>query len=621
MIENGHRRRFSLVVVCGVILWCLLVGRLIYIQLERGSIFQKIAAQQQLRFRKLEPKRGTVYDRRFTPLTTNLVYDSFGARPDSIQDRSRVASHLADILGVSRKEILRRLKRSDDFVWLAKKVEPALGERIRSLNLPGIYPQREVLRYYPFGPLAGQVIGFTDRDNCGIEGIEMNMNSHLQGSPGRCIILMDAKCRRHSDVTLPYDPPQDGCDVVLTLDARCQSILEDELSATVERYGAAGALGVVMIPQTGEILAMANCPTFDPNFVDRYEKAQRKNRVVTDVFEPGSIFKVVTAAAALQEGVIQPEDSVYAENGSFSYAGTVLHDWKKFGWVTFREAIEHSVNIAVAKISLKLGAAPFYTYATNFGFGCKTGVQFPGEVAGVLRDQTQWSGRSLMTMALGQEVSVTALQMACAYGALANGGLLMQPHIVKMVIDRKGDVVKEMKVTRIRRVLKPETTRMVTQFLVGVVDHGTGVKAGLENITVAGKTATAQKADGHGYMEGKYMAAFVGFLPAEDPQLVGVVVIDEPQKLHWGGEVAAPTFGRIMKRIVHLPDGPVEEFLFARAEKLSNDAPVSVPQREVTVAEARGNFMSQFIENDEKRIKDFEPEANTLGTSRGGNRR
>ncbi|UCE17533.1 MAG: penicillin-binding protein 2 [Gemmatimonadota bacterium] len=595
MIEKTHIRRYRLILMGGLFFWLLLVGRLVYIQLERSSIFQSVAAQQQLRFRELKPNRGTVYDRRLTPLTLNLVYDSFGVRPDSLKDRSRAASLLSPLLGKSRKCVSEVLNKSGDFIWLAKKVEPSVGEQIRSLNIPGICPQRDVLRYYPFGKLAGQVIGFTNTTNCGIEGIEMDMNSALTGTPGKCIILMDANCRRYSDVTLPYDPPQDGCDIVLTLDARCQSIVEEELLATVDQYGARGAMGVVIIPRTGEILAMANIPEFDPNHVNRYNKAQRKNRVVTDLFEPGSIFKVVTAAAALQEGIVQPEDSIYAENGSFLYAGTVLHDWKKFGWVTFREAIEHSVNIAVAKIALKLGPTTFYTYATNFGFGCKTGVQFPGEVNGVLRDQTQWSGRSLITMALGQEVSVTALQMACAYGAVANGGCLMQPQIVKRVVDHNGDVIREMNVKQIRRVLRPEIAELVTQFLKGVVDRGTGVKAQVDHITVAGKTATAQKADREGYREGKYMACFVGFLPAEDPQLVGVVVIDEPQQIYWGGEVAAPTFGRIMKRIVHLPDGPVENFLLAQVERLTDDMLVSIHREAGLASQGRGELLSQVL--------------------------
>ena len=250
----------------------------------------------------------------------------------------------------------------------------------------------------------------------------------------------------------------------------------------------------------------------------------------------------------------------------------------------------------MAKIALKLGPAAFYTYATNFGFGCKTGIWFPGEVDGVLRDRTQWSGRSLITMALGQEVSVTALQMACAYGAVANGGLLMQPQIVKSVVNPQGVVEREMEVKRVRRVLKPEIAERVTQFLTGVVDHGTGVKAQVDRVTVAGKTATAQKADAHGYMEGKYTAAFVGFLPAEDPKLVGIVVIDEPQEIHWGGEVAAPTFGRIMKRIVHLPEGPVEAFLLAHAERLTEDALLSV-QREV-VSQGKEMLLSQRIAKD-----------------------
>ena len=598
MIEKAHTRRLSVICIGGILFWILLVGRLVYIQLERGSIFQSIAKKQQLRLSGLKPDRGLLYDRRGIPLSMNLVCDSFGAQPDSIQDRKDVASRLAPVLGVSRNQLLQRLQAPRDFVWLAKDVDPHIGARVRALHLPGILPERGILRYYPFGVLGGQVIGFTNSDNEGIEGIEMGVDPFLKGIQGKCIVLMDANCRQYTDVTLPYDPPQDGCDVVLTLDARCQSIVEDELRVAVQRFKAIGAMGLVMIPQTGEVIAMANIPEFNPNCVSQYKKAHRKNRVVTDTFEPGSIFKMVTAAAALQEGIAQPEDSIYAENGAFSYGGIVLHDWKKFGWVTFRQAIEHSVNIAVAKIALQLGPSTFYEYATNFGFGCKTGIRFPGEVEGVLRDPARWSRRSLMTMALGQEVSVTALQMACAFGAVANGGRLMQPQIVKMVVDKTGRVVERMEVRRVRNVLLPETARKVTEFLTGVVDHGTGVKAQVDHITVAGKTGTAQKAGPHGYIDDTFVASFVGFLPAEDPRLVGIVVIDEPQGVQWGGEVAAPIFGRMMTRIIHLPGGPLEECVYAQAERLDTDVTVPVPQEAWPGSRGVGELLSHVLNHD-----------------------
>lgn len=598
VIEKAHFRRLSVVLFFGVLFWSLLVGRLVSVQLKRGALFQQMADRQQLRLWKLKPRRGTLYDRRMIPLTLNLVFDSFGACPESVQNRDDVASRLSPVLGTDRKRLVQLLSQESPFVWLARKVDPEVGERIGSLNLPGVQHRREVFRYYPFGALGGQVIGFTDADSRGIEGMELEMDSLLKGTFGKCLVEMDANRCRHSDVKLPYDPPEDGYDVVLTLDARYQSIVEEELRTTVKRYGAKGAMAVVMIPQTGEILAMANLPDCDLNHLDRCGKARRKNRVVTDIFEPGSIFKVVTAAAALQEGIIRPEDSLYAEDGTFSFAGTILHDWKRFGWVTFRQAIEQSVNIAVAKVALKVGPSIFYEYATNFGFGCKTGVQFPGEVEGILRNPASWSKRSLMTLSLGQEVSVTALQIACAYAAVANRGRLMQPQIVKRVLNRKGEVVEEMEPMRVRTLLRPEIARVLTQFLTGVVDRGTGVKARVDRITVAGKTGTAQKVDGRGYSRTKFVASFVGFLPAEEPRLVGVVVVDEPRGVHWGGEVAAPAFGRIMKRLVHLPDSPVEDFLWAQADLLIDDGSATIAAVKEPTPERAAELLSQRLKSD-----------------------
>ena len=596
-VEQAHIRRLKTVLIFGILFWSALVAMLVFIQLKSSALFQEKAQQQHLREWPLESRRGLLYDRRMKPLAMNMPFYSLAACPEKVENHERVAACLAPIVGMKQRKLLGLLRQNCSFLWLARKIELDVGNEFQSPHIPGILIRREVFRYYPNGRIGGQVVGFSDLDNFGLEGMELQLDSLLSGTPGRCMVEMDAARRRHSDVKLPYTPPEDGCDIVLTIDVRCQTIVEEELRAALDRHGAQAALAVVMIPQTGEIIAMANLPECDPNQYKQYAEHDRKNRVVTDTFEPGSIFKIVTAAAALQEGVMNPEDSLFAENGKFTYAGSVLHDWKKFGWVTFREAIEHSVNIAVAKAALEIGPTTFYEYATKFGFGCMTGVQFPGEVKGVLRNPAKWSKRSLITLALGQEVSVTALQMACAYAAIANGGQLMQPKIVKKVLDQRGDVIREMEPTRVRTVLRPGIARELTHFLTGVVHHGTGTKAKIMGIEVAGKTGTAQKAEVGGYSESKFVASFVGFLPAEDPRLVGLIVVDEPQGVHWGGEVAAPVFGRIMKRLLYLPGGPVEGYLLAQGEPLADHRMASAPGRKDSNTCGEIRLSSQSLEN------------------------
>ncbi len=546
--------------------WLFLTYQLASIQLAQASFFRKLADNQHLRLWELKPKRGTLYDRRMTPLTVNLNSDSFGACPkDMDQQQGDVASRLASVLDVTPQYLLQQFQNDSNFVWISRKTDPEIGEEIRSMKLPGVLPLEETFRCYPLGFVGREVVGSTNIDNKGIEGIELALDSLIHGVPGKCIVEMDARGRRHSDIRLPYQHPVDGHDVVLTLDVRCQSIVEEELQYTMEQTKAKKAVAIVMIPQTGEIVAMASAIGCDSSDSDRL--FLQKNCAITDSYEPGSIFKMVAAAAALQEGEFRPNDKIFAENGAFSYAGSVLHDRKAFGWVTFQESIEYSINIAIAKVALKVGPTKYYEYVRKFGFGSRTGIELYGEVEGMLRNPASWSGRSLITMALGQEITVTPLQMVCAFGAVANGGNLMQPRLVKRVVSRSGEIVADGEPVMIRNVLGAEAARTMTSFLVGAVDHGTGKRAQIKGFTVAGKTGTAQKAEHGTYSKNKFVASFVGFLPAEDPQYVGIVMVDEPVGAYYGGEIAAPAFGRIMQRLVHLPESPIDAYRLAHVQK------------------------------------------------------
>lgn len=566
MLHRKHINRLNLVVVLGFICWSVLVGRLFSIQVKDGRIYRKRAKEQHLRYIRLGAERGIIYDRNFNELAVNLSVDSFGADPLQVENPEVVAKRFSEVTGVAEGALYQKLKGGKSFVWLARRVDPRTSQRIRSWGLKGIHAVTEARRYYPLGPLAGQVVGFTDIDNRGLEGVELGLDELLRGTPGWSILQMDARGHRMPGFELPKKPPQNGCDVVLTLDAGYQSIVEGGLSAAVKRFQAKGGMAIVMNPKTGEILAMANEPGFDPNRFGQFDPELRRNRTVTDVFEPGSTFKIVTGAAALEMGTKRPDELIFAENGEIRVAGAVIHDSGEYGWLTFRQAIEKSSNIAVLKTAQELGRKGFYEYARAFGFGCLTGVEFPGEVQGVLRNPAYWSRRSLATLSIGYEVSVTALQLVNAYSAIANRGLLMEPKLVKAVIDPEGNVVERVRPTVIRRVVSEDTARLLTGFLCGVVEQGTGVKARIKGVKVAGKTGTAMKArvDGHGYDSTKFVSSFVGFLPADDPQLVGLVVIDEPKGVYWGSEVAAPIFRRIMTRIIDSQNG-----LWGRSTDLS----------------------------------------------------
>lgn len=582
MLSKRHITRLKLVVLLGLAFWVILVLRLFSIQVKDGQLYKALAQKKHLRYVRLEPKRGTIYDRHLTKLAVDLSVESFGVDPTRVNRPRELALRVSQLTGVPVEKVYKRISQGKSFVWLARKVDPKTGRKIKSWGFEGIRVITESKRYYPLGPLAGQVLGFTDIDNKGLEGIELGLDEVLRGRPGWAILEVDARGRWVPNPDLPRTPPRNGCDVVLTIDAAYQSIVEGELKAAVQRFRAKGGMAIVMNPKTGEILAMANEPRFDPNHFTHFKPELRRNRTVTDIFEPGSTFKIVTAAAALEMGVKKPNDLIFAENGKFRVAGRIFRDCEENGWLTFKQAIERSSNIAILKTAQELDRKTFYQYARAFGFGSRTGVKFPGELQGILRGLAHWSRISLATMSIGYGVSVTALQVATAYAAIANMGLLMEPKLIKAVTEPEGRVVRRMRPTVIRRVISGETARVLTEFLCGVVERGTGVKAQIRGVKVAGKTGTAMKLrpNGGGYDPTRFVSSFVGFLPADDPQLLGLVVIDEPQGIYWGGEVAAPTFRRIMTRIIDSRNGPKRDRLCLSPQLLGEATLYSVRGRQ-----------------------------------------
>ena len=548
------RARVLILAALLVVAFVGVTGRLAWLMIFKRAELAQMAERQYSRTVVLAAARGPIVDRQGAPLATSTPGESLFAQPRAVGDPVRVAARLAPILDVPAHELHAALTSSRSFIWLKRKLPPVEAARVRDLAEPGLGFLDEPLRLYPNRELAAQVLGFEGVDG-GLEGIERAWNATLAGTPGKAVVGRDALGRevvtQHVLAT-----PEPGHGVMLTIDKTIQYLAEREIDAAYRRTRSKAAMAVVMEPRTGDILALAIRPTFNPNaFSDAPSRDAWRNRAVTDPFEPGSTFKVILAAAALEEGVVRPDDRIYAENGQLTIARTVIHDWKKFGWLTFTEVLQNSSNVGSMKVGLSLGKERYYKYMTAFGFGAPTGVGLTGESRGVLRDPQRWSALSLPTMSIGQEVSVTALQMVAAFGAVANGGTLMRPRLVKAEFDADGREIRRFEPKPVRQVVSPETARTLSRMLARVVEEGTGHFAMVPGYEVGGKTGTAQKLDPatRRYSRAPGVLSFVGFVPANEPRLVMLVMLDEPKNEKWGSEAAAPIFSAIA--------GPVLRYL------------------------------------------------------------
>ncbi|HPL82890.1 MAG TPA: penicillin-binding transpeptidase domain-containing protein [Candidatus Omnitrophota bacterium] len=496
---------------------------------------------------ELEPFRGVIYDANLKPQTLNLPADSLYASPNMMKEKDKETAilKLSGILDCSKDYLRSRLYRKKSFIWLARKVTPEQAEKIKQLKIRNLGFIRESKRSYPNTYLASQVIGFAGIDNRGLEGIELYLDKYLRGIPGWGIFLRDARQKR-LDIYEKMVPPKEGMDVVLTIDQVVQYIAERELDKAYKTHNAKGASIVVMDPHTGRILALANRPTYNLNEYSNVSKDQTRNRAICDLFEPGSVFKIVTAAAALEEKRVTEEDKIFCENGSYRVANHTLHDHAPHGWLTFREVIEQSSNIGTTKIAQVLGPEVVYKYVRLFGFGSKLGIDLRGEISGMIKEPRYWSKTSIGAVPIGHEVGVTTLQLASALSVIANGGQLMKPYIIEEIRDKQGKIIKRTSPTLIRKVVSLDTAARVSKMLTGVVEEGTGRMAQIPGLTSAGKTGTAQKIDANGvYSHNKFVASFIGFAPVEDPVVVIVVSVDEPHPYYFGGVVAAPVFKNV----------------------------------------------------------------------------
>jgi cell division protein FtsI (penicillin-binding protein 3) len=543
----------------------VIAGRLIQIQIIEASKYQTIARKQYEQTFILPAVRGNMYDRNNNVLASNSMFVSFAADPKVVGDNADdIAAQFSGAFGKPRSFYLAKLHSVNAsgapkrFVWLERRVPGDIAKRLESYKPVGVVALDEAKRLYHYDDVAGTLIGFTDVDNKGISGLEFEFDEYLHGKDGSVVMQRDGLGRARPSVDYPRIEPRDGNNIVLTIDLAYQSIVEEELKRGVALNKATAGLAVMLNPKTGEILALANFPGLNPNNLNSYDVNAARNRVVTDVFEPGSVFKVVTASAAYENGLVTPEKKFYAEHGKYNVATgsrgkpRTISDTHPYDWITFQEAIELSSNIVMAKVGPTIGPERLYVQARNFGFGIPSGVDLPGEVRGRLKKPSEWSGTTLQTMAYGYEVAVTPLQIACAYAAVANKGILMKPYIISRIQDNAGDILREDRPQVIRRVVSGQTAALLTQAFEGVVERGTAKEARIQGVRVAGKTGTSRKVvEGH-YGSGSYTGSFVGFFPVEDPQVVCLVMLDNPRGgAYYGGLTSGPVFRAIAERIIN----------------------------------------------------------------------
>ncbi|MBI2842805.1 MAG: penicillin-binding protein 2 [Armatimonadetes bacterium] len=566
------KRRTVWLLVTFAVLYVLIAGRLFYIQVLNNERYCELAERLRVRQLEIPASRGSVYDRVGRELATNVPAFAVYVQPKKIKDRERVAPQLASLTGLEESAVVRAINTGGTFAYVGRQLPVGVSDKVQEANLPAVGVLRETKRVYPSRSLCAHVLGFTDIDGRGLEGIERVANKQLAGRNGHIVAEIDSNGRVIPETRRGSVQPVDGNDVVLTIDAYLQHAAEDALAKSFESHSAAGATAVVLDPHTGEILALANCPTFDPNDRRGVQPGAWRNRAVTDLYEPGSTLKLLTVAAGLEEGIPPTEVIATCTNGGIPIGRrrircSLHHPYMAgHGGVDMFKIIRHSCNIGAASIALRLGPDKLYAYEKAFGLQDQPGSGMPGEAPVLpLGSPEAWPAIRLANIGFGQGVAVSALQMASAYAVIANGGNLMSPQIIREVRAKDGTVVRSFSPKLVRRVVSEETARKATEMLIGCVNEGTGKTSKIDGYSVAGKTGSAQKASttGRGYAAGKFVASFMGFVPARNPRLVICVVVDEPKGTHWGATVAAPVYKEIAQKAMWYlkvpPDEPLKE--------------------------------------------------------------
>jgi len=557
--------------------------RLVQIQVVESAKYQAIARKQYEVKIVLPSTRGNIYDRQGNILVSNSMFFSYAADPKIVGDgAAAVAKKFSKVFGKPEQYYLQKMQDEKRFVWLERHVSPEDAKRLQANTLEGVAELNEPKRLYHYDNIGGQVIGCTNIDNVGISGIEYSYDKELRGVDGFVVMQRDGMGRQRPSADYPRQEPVHGHSIGLTIDVGYQSIVEDELKKGVERVKATAGLAMILDPNTGEVLAMAHIPSVNPYDVAHTDAQTLRARAVSDMFEPGSVFKIVTASAALENKLITPGQMFFGEHGKYKVPLNggkfrLITDTHESGMITFQQGMELSSNIVMAKASDIIGAERLYSQARNFGFGMPTGIELPGEASGELKKPVEWSGATLNSIAFGYEVAATPLQIAAAYCAVANGGILMKPYIISKEMDEAGEVMYTGRPEKIRRVISEETANTLKDFFVGVVERGTGQSAKIPGITIAGKTGTSRNFVDGKYASGNYNATFVGFFPAEKPELLCLVIMENPIAGGYTGALAsAPVFKAIAQQIIN-NNGLFSRAAFAEKGSDESQSLVSVP--------------------------------------------
>jgi cell division protein FtsI (penicillin-binding protein 3) len=553
MEQRSPRLRWLAVWVLAVVWMVAVLARVSYLQLFcYGEYFARAQRQQQRTF-EISPKRGQILDRKGRELAVSLPMDSVFADPADLSDAEMVARLLSRVLDVPADELETKIRDAHTPVRLAKKLSPETVERINAMNLRGVFFQKENRRVYPQRELAAHVLGFVDVDEKGLGGIEHSLDKLIRGRPGRVMVMADGRRHWYDRREAAADP---GASVVLSIDETIQYIAEKELTRAIEQTHAKNGVVVVQDPNSGELLAVANWPTFDPNSAGAYPDEVRMDRAVTAAYEPGSTFKLITLAGAIENGITNPNELIDCQMGTILVAGRLIHDHKPFGILSLRDVLTQSSDVGTIKIALRLGGPKFYDVIRDFAIGQSTGIELPGENRGLLRPIENWSANSIGSLAMGQEVSATPVQMVSAVSAIANGGLLYRSRVVHEI---RGDAPGALRTHPApTQATDSRTAATIREMMESVILNGTGKPAKLNGYTAAGKSGTAQKIDpatGH-YSKNQYVASFVGFAPVNEPVLTILVALDSPIGAHFGGDVGGPVFKHIAEQALAYLDVP-----------------------------------------------------------------
>ena len=556
-----HFGRIYYLIAGIIIFWVFLEVRLYQVQMKNHDYYTKISINQVEKKITIPASRGIIYDRNNVSLATNLIHYDLGVDKNILKNPNTVVNSFVKIFGNSKSYYQKKISNGGDFVYLERKVSEKKKKLIESIEDPGLVILKNYRRLYPFNEDCSQLIGFTDVDDKGASGIELQYQDDLKGKIGWTILQVDAKRRFAYSAEHPIIEPERGANIQLTIDKNYQSIVSENLKIGVKKYNAKSGMAILMKPQTGEILAMCAHPAFNPNFPSQSKPEHRRTTFITDVFEPGSTFKLFPVAALLQEGIKKSDDIVYCEKGNYQFLDHTVRDSKKYGWLSLQRVFENSSNIGMVKLVQELPNNVFYRYLKDFSFGSETGINLKNENSGFLVKPNRFSGISKGMMSHGYEIGTTALQMTNAYCAVVNGGKLMRPYVVNNIISSNNDIIENNSALKIRQVISQDVADVLKEFMVGSVERGTGTKAKIEGFKVGGKTGTAQKYDPKmkKYIRGKYISSFIGFAPSENPEFVLAIFLDEPIPQYYGGETAAPIFKSCMERLLKVTPGVEDE--------------------------------------------------------------